>query len=93
MNTLKNSTAERAAEYTALAPAQKTIIRILAVNVDYCPSKRMLDCLEELGVTSPKTDVPYNVRTIQPLQKELIEKGLVLKSNNGLCCLESIQEK
>ncbi len=92
MNTSKNSTAERAAEYTALAPAQKTIIRILAVNVDYCPSKRMLDCLEELGVTSPKTDVPYNVRTIQPLQKELIEKGLVLKSNNGLCCLESIQK-
>ncbi|MGB5686533.1 MAG: hypothetical protein WBM35_12015 [Candidatus Electrothrix sp.] len=91
MNDSKN-TPEQRADYLALAPTPKALVRILAVNVEFCAAKRMLDCLEELGVTNPETDVPYNVRTIQPLQKELIEKGLVLKSNKGLCCTESIRQ-
>jgi hypothetical protein len=92
MNSSKNADSKRTADYSALDPAQKAIVRILAVNVDYCPSKRMLNCLEELGFTCPETDVPYHVRTIQPLQKELIDKGLLLKSNRGLCCPESIRQ-
>ncbi|MCI5143485.1 MAG: hypothetical protein D3909_17540, partial [Candidatus Electrothrix sp. ATG1] len=92
MTTSKNTVSDRIAEYSALAPTQKAIVRILAVNVDHCRAKRMHNCLEELGVTCPETNAPYNVRTIQPLQNELVEKGLLLKSNKGLCCPESIRQ-
>ncbi|MCI5167077.1 MAG: hypothetical protein D3903_13535, partial [Candidatus Electrothrix sp. GM3_4] len=76
----------------ALAPVQKAIVQILAINIDHCRAKRMHDCLEELGFTCPETGVPYNVRMIQPLQNELVKKGLLLKSNKGLCCPESIRQ-
>ncbi|MCW5202151.1 ATP-dependent helicase, partial [Desulfobulbus sp. US4] len=92
MNASEKTTSQRIDEYTALAPVQKAIVGILAVNVAYCAAKRMLTCLEELGFTCPETDAPYHVRNIQPLQNELIDKGLLLKSNKGLCCPESIRQ-
>ena len=92
MNASEKTTSERTAEYSVLPPAHKAIVRILAVNVDPCAAKRILDCLEELGITCPETNGPYHVRNIQPLQKELIAKGLLLKSNKGLCCPESIRQ-
>ncbi|MCW5209503.1 hypothetical protein VU10_04840, partial [Desulfobulbus sp. US1] len=79
MNASEKTTSQRIDEYTALAPVQKAIVGILAVNVAYCAAKRMLTCLEELGFTCPETDAPYHVRNIQPLQNELIDKGLLLK--------------
>ncbi|MCI5123876.1 MAG: hypothetical protein D3925_05220, partial [Candidatus Electrothrix sp. AR5] len=92
MNASEKTTSQRTDEYTVLAPAPKAIVRILAINVEYCAAKRMLTCLEELGFTCPETDAPYQVRNIQPLQNELIDKGLLLKSNKGLCCPDSIRQ-
>ncbi len=79
-------------KYFALAPTQKAIVRILAINVDHCAAKKMLNSMKGLGITCPDTKTPYQIRTIQPLQKELIDKGLLLKSNKGLACPESIQQ-
>lgn len=90
MSVSQKTSSDLEAPYLALEPIQKTIIRILAVNVEPCAAKRVLDCLKKLGFTCPETDAPYRAQDLQPLQKELIAKGLLDKSNKGLACPESI---
>jgi SNF2 family DNA or RNA helicase len=92
MTTSQKASAALEKKYFALAPTQKAIVRILAVNVEHCAAKRMLNVLKELGITCPDTKDSYQVRTIQPLQNELIDKGLLLKSNKGVACPELIQQ-
>ncbi len=91
MSSRKTTIEQRIADYNDLAPVQKAIVRLLAINVDYCRVKGMLACLADLGITDPETNTPYNTLSIQPLQNELIKQGLLLKANRGVCCPESIQ--
>ncbi len=66
MNASEKTTSQRIDEYTALAPVQKAIVGILAVNVAYCAAKRMLTCLEELGFTCLKPMRPIMSAIFSP---------------------------
>lgn len=68
------------------------MVRIMAVNVDYCRLYAMINCLADLGFTNDNGR-EFTSAGIQPLQKELITKGLLLKSSKGICCPESIRRQ
>jgi len=81
---------KRITEYYALLPLQKAVVQLMTVNVDYCRVGLMLDCLNDMGF---KQDSGRELTTnnMQPLQKELISKGLLLKATRGICCSESVR--
>jgi SNF2 family DNA or RNA helicase/tetratricopeptide (TPR) repeat protein len=81
----------RITDYQALSPIAKTMVRIMAVNVDYGLLHDMLDCLAHLGFVDDKTGAALNVSSTQPILNDLITKGLLLKSTKGICCPESIR--
>ncbi len=83
---------KRIADYKVLPPAQTAIIQIMAVNVDYCRLYAMINCLADLGFKNDNGRA-FTSAGIQPLQKELIAKGLLLKSSKGICCPESIRRQ
>jgi len=65
----------------------------MAINVGYCRLHAVISCLSDLGHVNEKTGKKFTSASIQPLQKELIEKELLLKSSKGICCPESIQQQ
>ncbi len=91
MNNTQNIN-KRIAEYRALPPLQKSVIQILTVNVDHCKVGIMQDCLNDMGFRRDN-DRELNTNSIQPLQQELISKGLLLKSVKGISCPESIRRQ
>ncbi len=82
----------RSAAYYTLLPLQKSVVQIMAVNVDHCPIGLMLDCLYDAGFRQDNGK-KLTGTSIQPLQKELIDKGLLLKSTKGISCPESIRRE
>lgn len=88
----KQTTNIRISDYHSLLPVQKIMVRIMAVNIDYCRLGKLIDCLNDLGFrTDPGKE--FTTVNIQPFQKELIDKGLLLKSTRGVCCPESIRQQ
>ena len=86
MSTQQTNTNKQISDYQALSPTQKTMVRIMAVNVGYCRLHAMISCLSDLGRVNEKTGKAFTAASIQHLQKELIEKELLLKSSKGICC-------
>jgi SNF2 family DNA or RNA helicase len=93
MSTQQTNTSKQISDYQALSSTQKTVVRIMAVNVGYCRLHAMISCLSDLGRVNEKTGKAFTAASIQPLQKELIEKELLLKSSKGICCPESVQQQ
>ncbi len=91
MRNKQTADSKRILDYNNLPSLQKAAVQILAVNVDYCPLRTLIACLSDLGFVSD-TGQKFNSSTIQPQQKELLEKGLLLKSSRGICCPESIRQ-
>ncbi len=83
---------KRISAYHILQPLQKAMIRILAVNIDYCRLNKIIACLTDLGF-SDNAGSKLNTSTIQPVLNELIDEGLLLKSTRGLYCPDSIQRE
>ncbi|HHL35256.1 MAG TPA: hypothetical protein ENJ30_12905 [Desulfobulbaceae bacterium] len=83
---------KRIADYKSLPPAQTAMVQIMAVNVDYCRLYAMINWLADLGFKNDNGR-KFTSAGIQPLQKELIAKGLLLKSSKGICCPESIRRQ
>jgi SNF2 family DNA or RNA helicase len=79
-------------EYHTLPPLEKAVVQILTVNVDYCSLGVILACLDELGFRQDNGR-KLTVNSLRPMQQELVNKGLLLKSSRGLCCPESIQKE
>ncbi|WPD21331.1 MAG: DEAD/DEAH box helicase [Candidatus Electrothrix scaldis] len=92
MSTTQKISSDLEAKYLALDPPQKAMVRILAINVEPCATKRVLNCLKDLGFTCHATNAPYRAQDVQPLLKELVSKGLLDKSNKGLACPDSIRQ-
>lgn len=86
----KEKTIDRIAAYYALLPLQKAVVQIMTVNVDYCRIGLILDCLSDMGF-SQEDGKKLTTISLQPVQKELISKGLLLKSTKGISCPESIR--
>lgn len=83
---------KRIAEYYALLPLQKAVVQIMTVNVDYCRVASMLDCLNDMGFRQDNGK-KLTTNSMQPLQQELINKGLLLKSTKGISCPESVRRE
>ncbi|MCI5121078.1 MAG: hypothetical protein D3908_07810, partial [Candidatus Electrothrix sp. AUS4] len=81
MSSSEKNSLDQEAHYLNLEPHQKAMVRILAINVEPCAAKLVLNCSKDLGLTCPVTDAPYRAQDVQPLQKELISKGLLDRSN------------
>ena len=84
---------KRIADYQALSPVARAMVRIMAVNVDYIRLNDMTGCLADLGFVDDRTGAALNSSSIQPIQNDLIAKGLLLKSPRGICCPESIRQQ
>ncbi len=82
----------RISEYYTLPPLQKTVVQIMTVNVDYCRVGIMLDCLNDTGFRQ-NNGRELTTNNMQPIQQELINKGLLLKSTKGISCPESIRRE
>lgn len=80
------------AEYYALLPLPKAVVHILTVNVDYCGVGIMLDCLCEMGFRQDNGK-GLTTNSMQLIQRELINKGLLFKSTRGIRCPESIRKE
>ena len=93
MSTQQTNTSKQISDYQALSSTQKTMVRIMAVNVGYCRLHAMISCLDDLGRVNENTGKAFTPASIQPLQKELIEKELLLKSGKGICCPEYVQQQ
>ncbi len=83
---------KRIAEYYSLPPLQKTVVQIMTVNVDYCRVGIMLDCLNNAGFRQENSR-ELTTNSMQPIQQDLIRKGLLLKSTKGIRCPESIRKE
>ncbi len=83
---------ERLAEYHALSPLPKAMVHIMTVNVDHCRIGIMLDCLNHMGF-SRENGEKLTTNRMQPLQRELTGKGLLLKTTMGISCPESIRRE
>ena len=81
---------KRIVEYYALLPLQKTVVQIMTVNVDYCRAGIMLDCLSGMGFRQDNGR-ELTTNSMQPIQRELINKGLLFKSTKGISCPESVR--
>jgi superfamily II DNA or RNA helicase len=77
-------------QYHILIPAQKAMLQLLAVNVDYCSLDLLSRCLNELGVADQRGR-RFTLVGLRPLQNELWEKGLLLSEGNGFSCLEPVR--
>ncbi|MFO7760077.1 MAG: DEAD/DEAH box helicase [Thermodesulfobacteriota bacterium] len=89
---LKEKANKEISAYQSLPPVQKNMVRIMAVNIDYCRLNKLVDCLAGLGLTRD-SGRKITVSSLQPLQNELMEKGLLLKTGKGVCCPESVRQK
>lgn len=85
------NTNNRITEYHTLLPLQKAVVQIMTVNVDYCRVGTMLDCLADLEFRQDNGR-KLTSTSMQPIQNELIDKGLLLKSTKGIYCPESIRQ-
>lgn len=83
---------KRLKEYHALPPLQKTVVQLLAVNVDYMRIAVMIDCLTDPEL-KPDDDLLLTPAALQSIQKELSSKGLLIKSAKGMMCPESIRKQ
>ena len=83
---------KRIAEYCTLLPLPKTVVHIMTVNVDYCRVGIMLDCLNDMGFRQ-NNGSELTTNSMQPIQQELINKGLLFKSTKGISCPESIRRE
>jgi len=90
MSKTQNSN-KRISEYHALLPLQKTVVQIMTVNVDYCNVGKIRACLADMGFHRDNGR-SLTIGDMQPIQNELISKGLLLKSIKGICCPESIRQ-
>ena len=89
----KNQTSNKCkAAYHALLPLEKTVVQIMAVNVDSFKANILLDCLIDMGFRQYNDDT-LTAFSMQPMQQALIQKGLLLKSARGMSCPESIRKE
>ncbi|MEA3231462.1 MAG: hypothetical protein U9Q05_06895, partial [Thermodesulfobacteriota bacterium] len=89
---MKSDSAGRISDYRELSDLPKTMVRLLAINIAPCRLYVVLKCLNDLGYINKKTGRPFQAHTIQPVQNDLIAKGLLLKSIKGISCSESIRK-
>ena len=88
----KQNVNNRVAEYDALFSLPKAVVQIMTVNVDSCRVGVMLNCLNDMGFLQDNGR-KLTTNSIQPIQKELINKGLLFKSTKGISCPESIRKE
>jgi len=67
---------KRLKEYHTLPPLQKTVVQLLAVNVDYMRIAVMIDCLTAPEL-KPDDDLLLTPAALQSIQNELSSKGLL----------------
>ena len=76
--------------FQQLSPVLKTMVHILAIQASGLMQKDMITCLNTLGLTDEK-NLPFVLKTIQPLVKELEQQGLVIKKPKGRACPETLR--
>lgn len=79
-------------QYHVLPEPQKTMLRIIAVNVDHCFQYELLECMKHLGLyhKSRKDPTPS---VLKSYLKNFAEKGLSIKISTGLFIPEPIRKK
>jgi superfamily II DNA or RNA helicase len=76
--------------FQRLSPVLKTMVHILGIQVSELMQKDMITCLNVLGLRDEKK-MPFVLKTIQPLVKELEQQGLVIKKPKGRVCPETLR--
>ncbi|MBW1635366.1 MAG: ATP-dependent helicase [Deltaproteobacteria bacterium] len=77
-------------EYKKRGIADQLILQFLAVQVDYCRQTKLALCLAEIklkGLPRIRITAAKLGQHIQPM----VEKGLIIKDTNGLCCQDSLR--
>ncbi len=77
-------------QYEALAPPLKTIVRILAANMDFCRQHTIHDTVAMM-VPEWYSRREWSGKTVSTHVKTLVDKGLIVKNPKGVCCEESIR--
>ncbi len=92
---MKTKTPELAAPqeaYTALHPTSKTILQLLAINIDYCRPEVIRHCLNDMLITD-ESGRQYTLSGLRLLFDKLYAKGLLLKNFAGIACADSIRRR
>ncbi len=76
--------------FQQLSPVLKTMVHILGIQASELMQKDMISCLNALGLRDEK-NLPFVLKTVQPLVRELEEQGLVIKKPKGRACPESLR--
>ncbi len=76
--------------YTSLHPTAKTILQLLAVNIDYCRPEVLSRCLNDMLITDDQGR-QFTSTGLRLLLEELTAKGLLLKNYEGIACPESVR--
>ena len=77
-------------EYKKRGIADQLILQFLAVQIDYCRQVKLALCLAEIklkGLPRIRITAAKLGQHIQPM----VEKGLIIKDTNGLCCQDSLR--
>lgn len=76
--------------FQQLSPVLKTMVHILGIQAFELMQKDMITCLNALGLRDEK-NLPFVLKTIQPLVKELEQQGLLIRKPKGQTCPESLR--
>lgn len=90
MNTTATDNSPLTKKYTALQPTSKSIVQLLAVNIDSCHPDVVLSFLKNQQCIDDEGRQPTSA-ALQLLVNELAAQGLLLKNSKGISCPESIR--